>query len=104
MRALFTPRLSATRTAVLLATGCTITRGRKSLAAPLDDSAITAAVKGRFAEDSSVDASGIEIDTLHGTVRLSGFARSPLESDSAESMTWTVTGVRQVNNQLAVRP
>jgi hyperosmotically inducible periplasmic protein len=98
--------LSALLAAVVLATasGCAVTRGQESVGAYVDDSAITTAVKARFIDNKNVDASSISVETLHGTVMLSGFAKSSDEKAVAESLTWKVGGVKAVKNEIAVRP
>ena len=92
--------------AVVLATtaGCAVTRGQESVGAYVDDTAITTAVKARFVDNKNVDASAISVETLNGTVMLSGFAKSGNEKSVAEALTWKVAGVRSVKNELAVRP
>jgi hyperosmotically inducible periplasmic protein len=90
--------------ATLGATGCAVTRGQESVGAYVDDTAITVAVKARFVEDALVDASSIRVETLKGTVMLSGFAKSTTEKTMAETLTWKVKGVTSVKNELAVRP
>ena len=35
---------------------------------------------------------------------LSGFAKNSVEKSTAESLTWKVSGVKQVKNEIAVRP
>jgi hyperosmotically inducible periplasmic protein len=90
--------------ALLSATGCAVTRGQETVGAYIDDSAITTAVKARFVDNTTVDASAISVETLKGTVMLSGFAKSSTEKATAESLTWKVSGVKAVKNELAVRP
>jgi osmotically-inducible protein OsmY len=98
--------LSAAAAALLLitATGCAVTRGQESTGAYIDDSAITTSVKARFVESTSVDASAISVETMKGTVMLSGFAKSANEKSSAESIATKVPGVVAVKNVIAVRP
>ncbi len=98
--------LAATLTsiAVLTTAGCAVTRGQESVGAYVDDSAITTAVKARFIDNKNVDASAISVETLNGTVMLSGFAKSSSERTVAEQLTWKVSGVKQVKNEIAVRP
>ncbi|HEY6354301.1 MAG TPA: BON domain-containing protein, partial [Burkholderiaceae bacterium] len=69
----------------------------------VDDSAITTAVKTKFVENKDVDASSISVETLNGTVMLSGFAKNSTEKATAESLTWKVNGVKAVKNQIVVR-
>jgi hyperosmotically inducible periplasmic protein len=77
--------LAAAVTALVLitATGCSVQRGQQTTGAYIDDSAITAKVKSEFVESKAVDASSITVETLNGTVMLSGFAKSEKEKDTA---------------------
>jgi osmotically-inducible protein OsmY len=44
------------------------------------------------------------VETLNGTVMLSGFAKNALERNKAESIARGVKGVSSVKNQINVRP
>lgn len=90
--------------ALLSATGCAVTRNQESVGAFIDDTAITTAVKARMIDNKSVDASAISVETLKGTVMLSGFAKNSDERTVAESLAWKTAGVKSVKNQIAVRP
>ena len=92
-----------TAAALIVMSGCAVTRGQQTTGAYVDDSAITTAVKARFVEAKEVDASSISVETLNGTVMLSGFAKNATEKASAETLTWKVDGVKAVKNQIAVR-
>ncbi|WP_372525632.1 BON domain-containing protein [Piscinibacter sp.] len=98
--------LAAVVTAVALITlqGCAVTRGQETVGAYVDDAAITTAVKARFVDNKDVDATSIKVETLNGTVMLSGFAKNEKERDTAESITRNVNGVKAVRNEIAVRP
>lgn len=89
---------------VLLASGCAVTRGQESVGAYIDDSGITTLVKSRFFEDKDVAGSSISVETLKGTVMLSGFAKSALERNKAETIARGVKGVTSVRNEIAIRP
>ena len=89
---------------VLTASGCAVTRGQESVGAYVDDATITTQVKSRFVENKDVDASSIRVETLNGTVMLSGFAKNATEKDTAESIARKVNGVKSVKNEIAVRP
>ncbi len=89
---------------LLAVSGCAVTRGQETVGAYADDTAITTAVKSRYVENKNVDASSIGVETLNGTVMLSGFAKSETEKSTAESLARKVDGVRSVKNQIAVRP
>lgn len=90
--------------ALVFTAGCAVTRGQETVGAYVDDTAITTAVKARFVENKEVDASSISVETLKGTVMLSGFAKNSTERATAETLTWKVSGVKAVKNEIAVRP
>jgi osmotically-inducible protein OsmY len=90
--------------ALLAATGCAVTRGQETVGAYVDDASITAAVKGRFVDNKDVDAASIHVETLNGTVLLSGFAKNGTEKATAERIARDVKGVKGVKNEIAVRP
>ena len=90
--------------ALLTVTGCAVTRGQETVGAYIDDAGITTLVKSRFVENKQVDAAAISVETLNGTVMLSGFAKSSLEKHTAESIARGVNGVKMVKNEIAVRP
>lgn len=92
--------LSAT---LLTAAGCAVTRGQQTAGAYIDDTAITASVKTRLLDDSRVAGTSITVETLNGTVMLSGFAKSQAEKAAAESIARKVDGVKAVKNQITVR-
>ena len=90
--------------ALLTATGCAVTRGQETVGAYVDDTGITTRVKARFIEDKQVDASSIRVETLNGTVMLSGFAKNDNEKFIAGNLARTVSGVKTVMNEITVRP
>ena len=91
--------------AVLLTTpGCAVTRGQESVGNYVDDATITTQVKSRFVENKLVDAASISVETMKGTVMLSGFAKNGAERNTAESIARGVKGVTSVKNEIAVRP
>jgi osmotically-inducible protein OsmY len=89
---------------LVAASGCAVTRGQESVGAYVDDASITTAVKARFVDDKDVAASSIRVETLNGTVLLSGFAKDATEKNKAESLAWKVKGVKSVRNEIAIRP
>jgi osmotically-inducible protein OsmY len=98
--------LVAAMTAVVLLTtpGCAVTRGQETTGAYIDDAALTTRIKARFVENKQVDAASIKVETLNGTVMLSGFAKSTTERNTAEAIARGVNGVKSVRNEIAVRP
>ena len=90
--------------ATIVGTGCAVIRGQETVGAYVDDAAITAQVKAKMVEDKAVDAGAVKVETLNGTVSLSGFAKSSAEKAQAEYIARSTKGVRQVINGLTVRP
>jgi hyperosmotically inducible protein len=93
-----------TAAALLTATGCAVTRGQETVGAYVDDTGITTLIKARFAESKLVSATSISVETLNGTVMLSGFAKDGMEKVAAENIALGVKNVRAVKNEIAVRP
>lgn len=99
-------KLASTLAALALfaASGCAVQRGQESVGGYIDDTAITTSVKARYVDNPEVDASAISVETLNGSVMLSGFAKSATERATAESIAMKVKGVKSVKNGIAVRP
>jgi len=83
--------------------GCAVTRGQSTVGEYIDDASITTAVKAKFVEAKTVDASAISVETLNGEVMLSGFAKNAVEKSDAERLAGGVKGVKRVRNEIAVR-
>lgn len=96
--------IAAFTAATLASTGCAVVRGQESAGAYVDDTTTTTAVKAKFVEDKTVDAASIKVETLKGTVQLSGFAKSNAEKAQAEYLARNTKGVRSVQNNILVRP
>ena len=96
--------LVAITAALVSATGCAVTREQETVGAYLDDTAITTSVKARMVDNKNVDASSISVETMKGTVMLSGFAKNATERTVAESLAWKTAGVKSVKNEIIVRP
>ncbi len=89
--------------ALLTLPGCAVTRGQSTVGAYIDDATITTQVKARMVENKQVDAAAISVETLNGTVMLSGFAKNSTEKSMAENIARGVNGVKSVRNEIAVR-
>ena len=96
--------IATTAIVLLTATGCAVQRGQETVGAYVDDSGITTLVKARFVENKQVDAAAISVETLKGTVMLSGFAKNATERATAESIARGVKGVTNVRNEITIRP
>ena len=91
--------------AVLVAlAGCAIERGGRRVGTYVDDATITTRIKADLVADRNVDSDAIRVETVDGTVTLSGFARSPLEKTTAESIAMKANGAKQIRNEIALRP
>lgn len=100
-----TPLSAAAMALALLATaGCAVSRGQQTAGAYIDDATITTQVKSRMLEDPNVAGTSISVETLNGTVMLSGFAKSAAEKSTAERIARDINGVKSVKNEIAVRP
>jgi hyperosmotically inducible periplasmic protein len=98
--------LAATVAAVALLTvsGCAVVRGQETVGAYVDDATITTQIKARMLENKDVAGTSIGVETLNGTVQLTGFAKSALEKSTAESIARGVNGVKAIKNEIIVRP
>jgi hyperosmotically inducible protein len=78
-------------------------RDQQTVGSYVDDTTITSRVKTRFAEDTTVSAMAIGVETMKGVVQLSGFAKSAEERSMAERLARGVPGVQSVKNDIAIR-
>jgi hyperosmotically inducible periplasmic protein len=69
----------------------------------LDDAVITAQVKEKLVSDQTTKAYQISVETLNGTVQLSGFVQSADEKSQAGEIAAGVTGVKSVKNDLILK-
>ncbi len=90
--------------ALFVTAGCAVTRGQETVGAYVDDTTITTQVKARFIDNQLVDAASISVETLNGTVMLSGFAKNSAEKSTAADIARRVNGVKIVRNEIVVRP
>lgn len=86
-----------------LLAGCAVSRQQETVGQYVDDATITTQVKAKFADDTTVAATSIRVETLKGQVQLSGFAKSATERERAEVLARTVKGVASVRNDIIVR-
>jgi hyperosmotically inducible protein len=69
----------------------------------LRDAALTARVKAALLAEKGIPSLSISVDSYEGQVLLSGFVNSPDIVSRAGRVTSTVSGVRTVNNNIAVK-
>lgn len=88
--------------AVVGSAGCAVVHDQESIGSYASDAAITAEIKSRFVASKSVDAAAIRVETMHGDVLLTGFARSPDEKAIADGIARNTRGVKDVHDQIVV--
>jgi hyperosmotically inducible periplasmic protein len=103
MRIYTTRAAIAAATALLTLTACVVSPTGETQSIHLDDAGITLQVKSRFLDSPEVDGRAISVETLHGTVLLSGVATTPLEKAAASEIALGVAGVRLVQNEITIR-
>jgi len=103
-KSILTAALATALVATLATTsGCAVTRNQETVGAYVDDAALTTRVKAKFAADPTVSAMAISVETLKGTVQLSGFAKSAQVKAMAEKLARETSGVVAVRNDIAIR-
>lgn len=93
----------ASALALLTTAGCAVTRNQESVGAYVDDATLTTRVKAKFAESPVVSMMAISVETMKGTVQLSGFAKTTDEKVMAERLARDTSGVVAVRNDIIVR-
>ena len=86
------------------AVGCAVTRDQSTVGEYVDDTTVTTRVKAKLAENQTVSAMSISVETLKGTVQLSGFAKSAAERNMAGDLARNTSGVKAVKNDIVIRP
>ena len=94
-------RLTAIVGALLLV-ACSATRTQRAAGEVIDDSTLTAKVKTALIEDPVTKAGQINVDTYRGVVSLGGFVDNAAAKDQATKVAKSVTGVKEVRNDLSV--
>lgn len=82
---------------------CAVTSGRETAGEYVDDATITTKVKAAMFDDPSVRGMEISVETMQNVVQLSGFVDSAQTKARAGELARSVTGVREVKNDLVVR-
>jgi osmotically-inducible protein OsmY len=94
---------AAAAVVIVQTAGCAVARDQQSVGSYIDDTTITTRVFGHAGLDPAVSAMSIQVETLKGTVQLSGFARNSTERSTAEKLAAGVPGVLAVRNDIVVR-
>lgn len=89
--------------ALLTTAGCAVVRDQQTVGSYVDDATLTTRVKAKFAENRTVSAMAISVETFKGVVMLSGVAKSAEERSTAEQLARSTSGVVDVKNEIIVR-
>ena len=77
---------------------------KTSMGTKLDDTMITGKVKAALMDASDVKSMQINVETKNGVTQLAGFVTSQGMKDRAGEVAGAVSGVKQVDNVLVVKP
>ena len=95
-------KLTAILAMVALAGACSSTRTQQSAGEVIDDSTLTAKVKIALIDDPVTKAGQINVETYRGVVQLGGFVDNSQQKEQATRVARSVTGVKEVRNDLRV--
>lgn len=90
-------------TALLGMVACSATRTQRAPGEQVDDAALLTSVKSALVSNPVTEAGEINVDVNRGTVSLSGFVDSQKEKSEAARVARNVDGVKEVQNNLAVK-
>jgi hyperosmotically inducible protein len=76
----------------------------RSAGAVVDDSTLTAKVKTALIADETTKGTQINVETRDGVVQLAGFVNTDAERDRATQVARGVSGVKDVRNDLEIKP
>jgi hyperosmotically inducible protein len=83
--------------------GCASTDTQRGTGETIDDAAITAKVKAALVDNDVVEAGEVNVTTYRGVVQMSGFVDSNEEKTQATQAAKSVSGVKDVRNDLKVQ-
>lgn len=95
---------SAIVAVLVVASACSATRTQESAGEVIDDSVLTAKVKAGLIDDPVTKAGQINVETYRGVVQLGGFVDNSQQKTEATKVASSVTGVKEVRNDLRVNP
>ena len=85
-----------------VASACSATRTQQSAGEVIDDSVLTSKVKVGLIDDPITKAGQINVETYRGVVQLGGFVDNTQQKEQATKVARSVTGVKEVRNDLRV--
>ena len=95
-------KLTAIVGVLAVASACSATRTQQSAGEVIDDSVLTSKVKVALINDPTTKAGQINVETYRGVVQLGGFVDNAQQKAQATKVARSVTGVKEVRNDLLV--
>jgi len=95
-------KLIAMAGVLAMVSACSSTRTQQSAGEVIDDSVLTSKVKVALIDDPVTKAGQINVETFRGVVQLGGFVDNARIKEQATKVARSVTGVREVRNDLRV--
>jgi osmotically-inducible protein OsmY len=89
--------------ATALLAACAPIEGRETAGQYVDDATISTKVRAQLIGDQSLKAFDIHVETMQGTVQLSGFVDADAQKTQAQRIASGVSGVHGVRNDIVVR-
>lgn len=90
-------------TGLLVLAACAPIQGRETAGQYVDDATISTTIRANLVKDQALKAFDIHVETMQGTVQLSGFVATPAQKVQAENIARSVKGVRSVQDNIIVR-
>jgi len=95
-------KLTAIVAVLAVASACSATRTQQSAGEVIDDSVLTSKVKVALIDDPTTKAGQINVETYRGVVQLGGFVDNANQKAQATKVARSVTGVKEVRNDLLI--
>lgn len=83
---------------------CSSSPTQESTGEYVDSSVITTKVRAKITGDDSVSIFDIDVTTYKDVVQLSGFVNTAAEKSRAGQLAASVDGVREVKNNIVIKP
>lgn len=82
---------------------CAAVEGQETAGQYAGDAAITTKVKASLIQEQALKAFQINVETMQGTVQLSGFVDTRAQKDQAGRIAAGISGVKLVQNNILVK-
>lgn len=88
----------------LLSAGCAGNRYERSTGESIDDKATVSRVKSALHNDAIYKYPDVDVSSFKGSVQLSGFVDNKEQKERAGEITKNVEGVKELKNNIALKP